>query len=108
MSQHRKSSRAAPEAGVPRAHSDQRTQRSPSRTLHERTTPALTREAPWFAFNATTAPVHAEGPPFGPHRFLLGANVPWVHHGVDIGASAWRPEGGLHAHPEDAALLRQV
>lgn len=108
MSQHRKSSRAAPEAGVPRAHPDQRTQGSPSRPLHERTTPALTREAPWFAFNATTAPVHAEGPPFGPNRFLLGANVPWVHHGVDIGASAWRPEGGLHAHPEDAALLRQV
>ncbi len=107
MSQQRKSSRAPPEAGVPRPQPDQRTQRS-SRTLHERTTPALTREAPWFAFNATTAPVHAEGPPLGPNRFLLGANVPWVHLGVDIGASPWRPEGGLHAHPEDAALLRQV
>ncbi|HVP60970.1 MAG TPA: hypothetical protein VMT11_10450 [Myxococcaceae bacterium] len=31
-----------------------------------------------------------------------------MHYGVDIGTSPWRPEGGLHAHGEDAALLRQV
>jgi hypothetical protein len=108
MSQQRKSPRAAPEAAGSRRLPDERTPRSTSRPVHERTTPALTREAPWFPFNATTAPVHAEGPPFGPNRFLLGANVPWVHHGIDIGTSAGRPEGGLHAHPEDAALLRQV
>ena len=108
MSEQRKRPRSAPESGVPRSSPDQRTQRSLPRPLHERTAPALTREAPWFAFNATTAPVHADGPPLGPNRFLLGANVPWVHHGIDIGASPWRPEGGLHAHPEDAALLRQV
>jgi len=100
MSQQRKAVRAAPQAGNSSPHPDQRTPR--------RTAPAITREAPWFASNASTAPLTAEGPPFGPNRFLLGANVPWVHYGVDIGASAWRPEGGLHAHAEDAALLRQV
>jgi len=78
------------------------------RPLPERTAPAITREAPWFAFNASAAPVAADGPAFGPTRFLLGANVPWVHPGLDVGTSPWRPEGGLHAHPEDAALLRQV
>jgi len=99
MSQQRKVVRAAPQSGNSRPHPDQWTQR---------TAPAITREAPWFAFNASTAPLNPDGPPFGPNRFLLGANVPWVHYGVDVGASAWRPEGGLHAHAEDAALLRQV
>ena len=94
--------------GTSRPHPDQRTQRSSSRALPERTAPAITREAPWFAFNAESVPLSPEGPPFGPNRFLLGANVPWVHFGVDIGTSPWRPEGGLHAHAEDAALLRQV
>jgi hypothetical protein len=108
MSQQRKVTRAAPDAGTSRPNPDPRTQRSTSRPLHERTAPAITREAPWFAFNASSAPVQPEGPPFGPNRFLLGANVPWVHHGLDIGTSVWRPEGGLHAHAEDAALLRQV
>src|SRR5215468_2654751 len=108
MSQQRKVVRAAPEAGNSRPHPDQRTQRSSSRSLPERTAPAITREAPWFAFNAASVPLSPEGPPFGANRFLLGANVPWVHYGVDIGTSAWRPEGGLHAHAEDAALLRQV
>ena len=78
------------------------------RPLPERTAPAITREAPWFAFNACAAPVPSGGPPFGPTRFLLGANVPWIHPGLDVGTSPWRPEGGLHAHPEDAALLGQV
>ena len=104
MPQQRKAVRAAPEAGNSRP----QTQHAASRPLPERTAPAITREAPWFAFNASGVPVQPEGPPFGPNRFLLGANVPWVHYGVDIGASAWRPEGGLHAHAEDAALLRQV
>jgi hypothetical protein len=76
--------------------------------LPERTTPAIIREAPWFAFNACATPVAPAGPTFGPTRFLLGANVPWIHLGLDVGTSPWRPEGGLHAHPEDAALLRQV
>ena len=108
MSQQRKPVRAAPEPGISRPHPDQRTQRPFSRPLPERTAPAITREAPWFAFNASSVPLTPEGPPFGPNRFLLGANVPWVHFGVDIGTSPWRPEGGLHAHAEDAALLRQV
>jgi hypothetical protein len=108
MSQQRKVVRAAPEAGNSRPHPDQRTQRPSSRPLPERTAPALTREAPWFAFNAASAPHSPEGPPFSPNRFLLGANVPWVHHGIDIGTSAWRPEGGLHAHADDTTLLRQV
>jgi len=81
---------------------------SARRPLPERTAPAITREAPWFAFNACAAPVPSGGPPFGPTRFLLGANVPWIHPGLDVGTSPWRPEGGLHAHPEDAALLGQV
>src|SRR5678815_4149043 len=108
MSQQRKVVRAAPDAGTSRPHPDQQTSRSSARALPERTAPAITREAPWFAFNASSAPLSPEGPPFGPNRFLLGANVPWVHYGVDIGTSGWRPEGGLHAHAEDAALLRQV
>ena len=108
MSQQRKVVRAAPEAGNPGPHPNPRIPHSGSRPLPERTAPAITREAPWFPFNASSAPLTPEGPPFGPNRFLLGANVPWVHYGVDVGTSAWRPEGGLHAHPEDAALLRQV
>ena len=108
MSQQRKVVRAAPEAGNSRPHPDQRTQRPLSRPLPERTAPAITREAPWFSFNASSVPLSPEGPPFSANRFVLGANVPWIHYGVDIGTSAWRPEGGLHTHAEDAALLRQV
>jgi len=107
MSQERKVTRPAPDAGN-RPHPDQRTHRLPGRSTHERTTPAITREAPWFASNACSVPLSLEGPQFGPTRFVLGANVPWVHYGVDVGTSPWRPEGGLHGHPEDAALLRQV
>jgi hypothetical protein len=108
MSQKRKLVRAAPEASDSRPNPDSQTSRSAARALPERTAPAITREAPWFAFNASSVPLSPEGPQFGPNRFLLGANVPWVHYGVDVGTSAWRPEGGLHAHAEDAALLRQV
>lgn len=100
--------RAALEAGKTRPRPERQTHRSSSRPVPERTAPAITREAPWFAFNASSVPHPHEGPPLGPNRFLLGANVPWVHYGVDIGTSAARPEGGLHAHAEDSALLRQV
>jgi len=27
--------------------------------------------------------------------FVIGANLPWVHYGIDFGANAWRPEGGI-------------
>jgi hypothetical protein len=104
----RKPVRAAPEPGNSGVDPDQRNHRSSSRPLPERTAPAITREAPWFAFNASSVPLSSEGPQFGPNRFLLGANIPWVHYGVDVGTSPGRPEGGLHAHAEDAALLRQV
>lgn len=69
--------------------------------------------APWLAFNALTlpAPVADSAPAFGPNRFLLGANLPWIRYGLDVGTSPVTPEGGLHAHAEgaralDAALAR--
>ena len=37
-------------------------------------------------------------------RFVVGANLPWIGYGTDIGASAWYPTGGLSAQP--AALKR--
>ena len=36
--------------------------------------------------------------------FLIGANLPWVHYGIDFGANAWRPDGGV-AQPEERAEL---
>ncbi len=36
--------------------------------------------------------------------FLTGANLPWVHYGIDFGANAWRPEGGV-SQPEELAML---
>ena len=30
-----------------------------------------------------------------PDRFVVGANLPWVGYGTDVGASAWYPEGGF-------------
>jgi len=36
--------------------------------------------------------------------FLTGANLPWIHYGIDFGANAWRPDGGV-ARPDDRALL---
>ncbi len=36
--------------------------------------------------------------------FLLGANLPWIHYGIDFGANAWRPDGGV-ARREDSAQL---
>lgn len=71
------------------------------------------RTAPWMAFNATAlpAPASESAPAYGPNRFLLGANLPWLRYGLDIGCSTVTPEGGLHAHAEskealDVALAR--
>jgi hypothetical protein len=30
-----------------------------------------------------------------PAGFLFGANLPWVHYGLDFGANAWSPTGGV-------------
>ena len=38
-------------------------------------------------------------------RFVVGANLPWIGYGTDIGASAWHPHGGLSARPEARDLL---
>jgi hypothetical protein len=38
-------------------------------------------------------------------RFVLGANLPWVGYGTDIGASAWYPSGGLGSLPASRDLL---
>ena len=35
---------------------------------------------------------------------MTGANLPWVHYGIDFGANAWRPEGGV-SQPEELAML---
>jgi hypothetical protein len=36
--------------------------------------------------------------------FLIGANLPWVHYGIDFGANAWRPHGGV-SQPDERAQL---
>jgi hypothetical protein len=36
--------------------------------------------------------------------FLVGANLPWVHYGIDFGANAWRPDGGV-AQPDECSQL---
>lgn len=38
-------------------------------------------------------------------RFVLGANLPWVGYGTDIGTSAWYPTGGLSSQPASLDLL---
>ena len=38
--------------------------------------------------------------------FLLGANLPWVHYGIDFGANAWRPAGGISQPDERARVER--
>jgi hypothetical protein len=48
-------------------------------------------------------PRDADSPP----PFLIGANLPWVHYGIDFGANAWRPDGGI-AQPEERAQLDVV
>ena len=42
-----------------------------------------------------------------PPPFLIGANLPWVHYGIDFGANAWRPDGGI-GQPEERAQLEVV
>jgi hypothetical protein len=37
-----------------------------------------------------------------------GANLPWLDYGMDFGASAWRPEGGLAADPARVERLRRA
>jgi|GEM_PF-364655 len=68
---------------------------------------ATVRRAPWLAFNATAlpAPLGDASPGFGPNRFLLGANLPWIRYGLDFGSSPATPAGGLHADADAAALL---
>jgi hypothetical protein len=39
-----------------------------------------------------------------PPPFLTGANLPWVHYGIDFGANAWRPDGGVGQAGERAQL----
>jgi hypothetical protein len=41
----------------------------------------------------------------GSSRFVVGANLPWIGYGTDIGASAWYPAGGLSAQPARLDLL---
>ena len=43
--------------------------------------------------------------PGGFDRFVVGANLPWIGYGTDIGASAWFPTGGLSAQPAALDLL---
>jgi hypothetical protein len=37
-------------------------------------------------------------------EFFVGANLPWLDYGIDFGANAWRPQGGV-AEPEQAREL---
>lgn len=39
------------------------------------------------------------------NRFVVGANLPWIGYGTDVGASAWFPEGGLSTQPAALDLL---
>jgi hypothetical protein len=39
-----------------------------------------------------------------PPPFLLGANLPWMHYGIDFGANAWRPDGGVAERGERERL----
>lgn len=41
----------------------------------------------------------------GSDRFVVGANLPWIGYGTDVGASAWFPTGGLSAQPAALDLL---
>lgn len=39
--------------------------------------------------------------------FLIGANLPWVHYGIDFGANPWRPDGGV-SQPEERTQLEDA
>jgi len=41
----------------------------------------------------------------GSTPFIVGANLPWVGYGTDIGASVWYPAGGLSSQPASVDLL---
>ena len=43
-----------------------------------------------------------------PARFTVGANLPWVRYGGDIGANAWSPAGGLATRPADRQRLDRL
>jgi hypothetical protein len=47
-------------------------------------------------------------PFIGSNRFVVGANLPWIGYGTDVGASAWFPEGGLSAQATALDLLDQT
>jgi hypothetical protein len=44
----------------------------------------------------------------GSDRFVVGANLPWIGYGTDVGASAWFPTGGLSAQPAALDLLERT
>ena len=43
-----------------------------------------------------------------PDRFVVGANLPWIGYGTDVGSSAWYPQGGLSAQPAALDLLEET
>jgi hypothetical protein len=41
-----------------------------------------------------------------PPPFLVGANLPWIHYGIDFGANGWRTQGGVAQAREREQLDR--
>jgi sugar phosphate isomerase/epimerase len=39
---------------------------------------------------------------------VVGANLPWIDYGADVGTSAWHPSGGLAARPAARERLRHA
>ena len=101
--------RFARDTGKVRGHPEAR---SPARAAPAGNETPL-KAAPWLSYNASAlpGPLAESAPDFGPYRFLLGANLPWIRYGLDYGRSAVTPDGGLHADEDargvlDAALAR--
>jgi hypothetical protein len=46
-----------------------------------------------------------KSPAINTRGFIVGANLPWVGYGTDIGTSAWYPAGGLSSQPASLDLL---
>ena len=44
----------------------------------------------------------------GATTFVVGANLPWIGYGTDVGASAWFPGGGLSAQAPARDLLERT
>ena len=44
---------------------------------------------------------------FGSREFFVGANLPWLHYGIDFGANAWQSEGGV-ARADQVALVDET